>query len=129
MQADSVRGKLGSVAHMSGQTVQAMKLLDLFGKITEAGQQLRLSTAESMTSEIHQLRLQLLANIVQLLVPLAPVSDITTSLIASFREVAAGAGLRYCPCLLQGSAVQYSSAHYSTSLQSRPCLATAHCLT
>lgn len=74
---------------------QAMKLLDLFSKIVEAGQQLRLSLAYSMTSEIQQLRLQLLANLVQLLVPLAPVSDITASVIAPFRRVAVAAGLRY----------------------------------
>lgn len=73
-----------------------MKLLDLFSKITGAGQQLRLSVAESMTPQIHQLRLRLLANIVQLLVPLAPVSDITASLVAPFRKVAAAANLRYC---------------------------------
>lgn len=85
-----------------------MKLLDLFGRITEAGQQLRLSMAESMTSEIQQLRLQLLANIVQLLVPLAPVSDITASVIAPFRKVTAGAGLRY-------SFLLYSTASCSTT--------------
>ena len=73
-----------------------MKLLDLFSKITGAGQQLRLSVAESMTPQTHQLRLRLLANIVQLLVPLAPVSDITASLVAPFRKVAGAANLRYC---------------------------------
>lgn len=89
---------------MYGWTVQAMKLLDLFSKIVEGGQQLKLSVADSMTSEIHQLRLQLLANIVQLLVPLAPVPDITASLIAPFRKVAATANLRY-------SSVCYQAQH------------------
>ena len=89
-------------------------MLDLFGKITEAGQQLRLSLAESMTSEIHRLRLQLLANAVQLLVPLAPVSDITASLIAPFRKVAVGAGLSYCSIATR----MYSNLPYST-VQSR----------
>ena len=73
-----------------------MKLLDLFSKVVEAGQHLRFSLAGSMTSEIQRLRLQLLANLVQLLVPLGPISEITASVIAPFRKVAAGAGLRYC---------------------------------
>lgn len=81
---------------MLGCTVQAMKLLDLFSKIVEAGQHLRLSLAGSMTSEIQRLRLQLLANLVQLLVPLTSVSDITASVVAPFRRVAVSAGLRYC---------------------------------
>lgn len=88
-----------------------MKLLDLFGKIVEGGQQLKLSMADSMTCEIHQLRLQLLANIVQLLVPLAPVSDIAASLIAPFRKVAATANLRYCSaCCQRHTVAQHKTA-------------------
>ena len=98
-----------------------MKLLDLFGKITEAVQQLRLSMAESMTSVIHQLRLQLLANAVQLLVPLAPVSDITASLVAPFRKVATGAGLRCCSCCQHSKLLDHSPG-----VHSRACLAAAH---
>lgn len=92
----SVRCKLDCFGSMLGCPVQAMKLLDLFSKIVEAGQDLRLSVAGSMTSEIQRLRLQLLANLVQLLLPLTPVSDITASVTAPFRRVAVNAGLRYC---------------------------------
>lgn len=75
---------------------QAMKLLDLHSRLVDAGQQLTLSLVEGMASEVHGLRLQLLANLVQLLVPLVPVPNITGSIIAQFKKVAGGAGLRYC---------------------------------
>lgn len=75
---------------------QATKLLDLFSKINEAGQQLRVGMAEHMTAEIQQLRLRLFANLVQLMVPLAPISDLHCSIIAPFRKIAAAAGIRYC---------------------------------
>lgn len=76
--------------------MQAMKLLDHFSSLLEASQPLRVNLAESMTHEVHQLQLQLLANLVQLMVPLIPVPDMTASVIAPFRSVAARAGLRYC---------------------------------
>ena len=87
--------KQKSTANLQHGFAQAMKLLDLFSKINEAGQQLRVGMAEHMSAEIQQLRLRLLANLVQLLVPLAAVSDLHRSVIAPFRKIAVTAGIRY----------------------------------
>ena len=124
-QAGTVRGRLGSVGSMFGSTVQAMKLLGLFSKITKAGQQLKLKTAKGMTSENHQLQLQLLANIVQLLVPVAPVCDITSCLIVPFRQKAFGAGLRYCSCALHCSP-HLTSPHLTSPHLTSPHLTSPH---
>lgn len=76
--------------------VQAMKLLDHFSSLLDTSRPVRVKLAEWMTHETQQLRLQVLANLVQLMVPLVAVPDLTATLIAPFKSVAASAGLRYC---------------------------------
>ena len=73
---------------------QVMELLDLFSKIAEHGQQLKVTAVQEMVPEIHQLRMRLLAITVQLLVAITPVSDMHRSVVAQFRQLAVHAGLR-----------------------------------
>ena len=77
--------------------VQAMKLIDMFGKVHEACQRLRLDTSQleaTSLPDVHQLRLTLCAHTVQLLVPISCVSDINSSVIEPFRRTAVSNSLK-----------------------------------
>ncbi len=77
--------------------MQAMKLIDMFGKVHEACQRLRLdmSQLEATTMpDVRRLRMTLCAHTVQLLVPISCVSDINSSVIEPFRRTSFSSGLK-----------------------------------
>ncbi len=77
--------------------MQAMKLIDMFGKVHEACQQLRLDMSQleaTSLPDVHQLRMTLCAHTVQLLVPISCVSDINSSVIEPFRRTSFSSGLK-----------------------------------
>ncbi len=77
--------------------MQAMKLIDMFGKVHEACQRLRLDMSQleaTSLPDVHQLRMTLCAHTVQLLVPISCVSDINSSVIGPFRRTAVSNGLK-----------------------------------
>ena len=90
--------------------MQAIKLLDIFSKISLLGQQLVNGQATSLVRHIKQLRLELLSNIVQLMVPIAPVPDMFQEVIAPFRKRGSTANIRHDPVhpvqRLQGCCMQ-----------------------
>lgn len=77
--------------------VQAMKLTDMFGKVHEVCQRLRLDMSQleaTSMPDVHQLRMTLCAHTVQLLVPISCVSDINSSVIEPFRRASLTSGLK-----------------------------------
>ncbi|KAL0040884.1 hypothetical protein WJX79_008605 [Trebouxia sp. C0005] len=94
--ASSSEDTADAVSHMG----QAMKLIDMFGKVHEACQRLRLDMSQleaTSLPDVHQLRLTLCAHTVQLLVPISSVSDINSSVIEPFRRTAFSNGLKVNP--------------------------------
>ena len=86
-----------SSLNVTNLLMQAMKLIDMFGKVHEACQRLRLDMSHlEATSllDVHQLRMTLCAHTVQLLVPISCVSDINSSVIEPFRRTAFSTGLK-----------------------------------
>ncbi|DBB04235.1 TPA: hypothetical protein ACH3X1_013259 [Trebouxia sp. C0004] len=100
------------------QDKQAMKLIDMFGKVHAVCRQLRLDVSHLETNslpDIHQLRMTLCAHTVQLLVPMSCVSNINSSVIEPFKRRAVTDGLKVNPSSgqvrLQDVAIDILSNH------------------